>query len=41
MAGHQLMGGVGILMLMKALGQHIFLARLKHREFADFVEIAR
>src|SRR5690606_26969667 len=39
MAGYELMGGIGIAMLMVALGEHIFFFRLKHGETADFLKV--
>jgi hypothetical protein len=39
MAGDELVGGLGVLMLEEALGQHVFFLRLQHRELADFGEI--
>ncbi len=40
MAGHHLVGGLGVLMLLPALGQHELFALLEHRELANFREIA-
>ena len=40
MAGDELVRGIAVAMLAPALGQHVFLLRLQHREPADFFEIA-
>ena len=39
MAGHELMGRIGIVMLVIALGEHVFLLRLEHGETADLLQI--
>jgi hypothetical protein len=39
MAGDELVGGLGVLMLEETLGQHVFFLRLQHGELADFGEI--
>ena len=41
MAGHQPMRRLDVLVLTKALGEHVFLARLEHREAPDLVQVAR
>jgi hypothetical protein len=41
MRGHELVGGVGVLMLLPTLGEHVLLVRLKHRELANLLKIAR
>jgi hypothetical protein len=38
---HELVGGLRVLMLLPALGQHELFLRLQHRELADFLEVAR
>ena len=40
MAGDQLVGGVGVLMLLVPLGEHVLFLRLEHRESADFLKVA-
>ena len=40
MRRHKPVGGVRVLMLLPALGQHEFLVRLQHRELADLLEVA-
>ena len=40
MAGDELVRGVAVAMLAPALGEHVFLLRLQHREPPDFLEIA-
>ena len=40
MRRHQLVGGLRVLMLLPALGQHVLLVRLQHREPADLLEVA-
>ena len=41
MAGDQLVRGMEVVVLAPALGQHVLLALLQHREAADLAEIAR
>ena len=41
MAGDQPVRRLGVVMLAPALGEHVFLLRLQHRELADLLEIAR
>jgi hypothetical protein len=40
MAGHKLVRRLAVTMLAPALGEHVFFARLQHREPADFVEVS-
>jgi hypothetical protein len=40
MAGDQLVGGLAVVVLAPALGQHVLLVRLQHREMPDLLEIA-
>ena len=40
MAGHQLMGGLGVAVLAPALGEHEFLLRLEQGKFPDLLEVA-
>ena len=40
-AGHQLMRGVAVVMLLVALSEHVLLAWLEHGKFSDFREIVR
>jgi hypothetical protein len=39
MAGDELVGGLGVLVLEETLGQHVFFLRFQHGELADFGEI--
>src|ERR1700712_2728990 len=41
MAGDKVMRRVPIVMFAPTLGEHVFLLRFQHREFADFGEVAR
>src|SRR6185436_5693513 len=41
MAGDEGVRGFPILVFAPALGEHVFLLRFQHREFADFGEVAR
>ncbi len=41
MGSHELVRGVAVVMLAPALGQHVFLLGLEHREFADFGKVMR
>ncbi len=41
MRRHELFGGVKILVLLPALGEHEFFVRRKHRKLADFFQIPR
>ena len=40
MAGDELVGGAGVLMLLVPLGEHVLFLRLKHRETTDFLKVA-
>jgi hypothetical protein len=40
MAGDQLVGGAGVLMLLVPLGEHVLFLRLQHGKTADFFQIA-
>jgi hypothetical protein len=40
MAGDQAMGRLAVVVLAPALGEHVFLVRLQHRELPDLLEIA-
>ena len=37
--GHHLVRGVGVFLLDPTLGKHVFLLRLQHRKFADFLQV--
>jgi hypothetical protein len=39
MAGDELMRRIAVAMLVVALGEHVFLARLQHWKLTDFIEI--
>ena len=41
MAGHQLMGGIGVAILAPTLGEHVLLILLQHGKLSDFLQIAR
>ena len=40
MRGHELVRGLAVVMLAPALGEHVFLLRLQHREPLDFLQVA-
>ena len=39
-AGDELVGSAGVLMLLVPLGEHVLFLRLKHREPTDFLKVA-
>src|SRR5204863_3552906 len=41
MAGDELMRRLGVFMFTPALGEHVFLLRIKERKFANFGEVTR